>query len=456
MTDAQEKPGAMSWMAHNPVAANLLMAVLIVGGIIVGLQVKQEVFPEFELEFVLVTVPYPGASPAEVEQGIILAIEDEIRGLEDIKKVTSTAAEGLGFVSAELMLGADAAQALQDIRNAVDRITTFPQDAERPVVSKAASRREVISIVLYGDLDRRTLRRLAERARDELLQKPEITLVELSGIRPLEIAIETPQAKLRAYGLTLEDIANEVARAAVELPGGGVKTSGGEILLRMAERRDLGREFEDIPLLSTADGTEVRLADIATITDGFEDTDEEAFFNGKPAVMVKVFRVGDQTPLEIAAIVKEYVVEFRETLPPGVEAAEWLDWSEIYSQRMSLLLRNAAIGLVLVLGILGLFLEVRLAFWVTMGIPVSFLGAETTRACLLAHAAAGWPWCTAASRRSMTVLIPSLCSSEQPLADSRHRSPPRSNRPQATRRPPASGWPPISRALVTSCCSTRR
>ena len=375
MLKPHSERGAIAWMARNPVAANLLMAVLIVGGLVVGLHIKQEVFPDFEMDFVQITVPYPGASPAEVEQGIILAVEDQIRGLDGVKQVKSTAFEGIGVVSAELLTDADADKALQDIKSAVDRITTFPQDAERPIVSRLNTRRQVISIILYGDIGERALRALAEQVRDDLLQEPEITLVELAGVRPLEISIEVPQARLRAYGLTLEGIAAEVSRAAVELPGGGVKTDAGEILVRTAERRDQGREFENIPLVSRADGTEVQLRNIATITDGFADTDEAAFFNGKPAAMVEVFRTGEQTPLEIAKVVKEHIAELRATLPPGVGVARWLDYSEVYGQRMRLLLRNAGIGLVLVLVILGLFLEVRLAFWVTMGIPVSFLGA---------------------------------------------------------------------------------
>ena len=375
MDDLAEPRGPIAWMARNPVAANLLMAVLIVGGFIMAFNVKQEVFPEFDLDTVSITVPYPGASPAEVEQGILLAIEDEVRGIDGIKRVTSSAVEGSGAVQVELLLGADTGKALQDVKNAVDRITTFPQDAERPTVSLLTTRRQVVDIILYGDVSERELRQLGERARDELLQGTRITLVELRGIRPLEIAVETPQETLRAHGLTLEDIATEVRQAALELPGGGVKTAGGEVLLRLAERRDLGREFRNIPIVSRTDGTEVRLGEIAEVIDGFEDTDEAALFNGKPAVMLEVYRVGDQTPVEIAAVVNEYLDGLRKTLPPGVKAKTWLDNSQVYRQRMELLVKNGLWGLLLVLIILGVFLDVRLAFWVTMGIPVSFLGA---------------------------------------------------------------------------------
>jgi len=375
MNAAQENRGPIAWMARNPVAANLAMLVLILGGLLMLFRIKQEVFPEFSLDMVQVSVAYPGASPREVEEGIILAIEEEVRGLDGVKRVTSRAFEGLGVVQIELLLGADTNKMLQDIKNGVDRITSFPEDAERPTVSVASNRREVKSLVIYGDQEEHVLRELAEQARAELLQRPGITLVELEGVRCPEISIEVPQADLRRYGLTLESIADKVARSAIDLPAGGVKTRAGEVLLRTAERRDLAREFADIPLVNTPEGMEVRLGDTAAITDGFEDTDEAAFFNNQRAIMVRVYRVGNQGPLGIARAVREYAEELERTLPPGVKAATWQDWSELYRDRVALLLKNAALGLLLVLIILGLFLEGRLAFWVTMGIPASFLGA---------------------------------------------------------------------------------
>jgi multidrug efflux pump subunit AcrB len=367
--------GPIAWMAKNTVAANLMMFVLLVGGWLVGSRVKQEVFPEVELDVVRVAVAYPGASPAEVEQGILLAIEEAVRGVDGVKKVTSSATEGSGSVAMELLLGADPDKALADAKSAIDRITSFPLDAEEPVVSLLTNRREVISLVYYADIDRHSLREVAERARTELLSLPDITTVELGGVRQPEISVEVSQAQLRAHGLTLEGIAQEVERASVELPGGGVKTKSGEVLLRTAERRDRGIEFEDIPIISSASGARVKLGDVARVVDGFVDSDEEAYFNGKPAAMVKVFRVGEQTPIAIADAVKAYAEAARSALPPGVELATWNDLSEIYRDRIDLLLRNAYMGLALVMLILGLFLELRVAFWVMLGIPVSFCGA---------------------------------------------------------------------------------
>lgn len=367
--------GPIAWMAGNSVAANLLMLVLLVGGLIWGTRIKQEVFPEFDLDRVTVTVPYPGASPEEVEKGIVLAVEEAVQGLDGVSEVTASAQEGVGTVTVEMLAGADLQKLGQDIQSEVDRITSFPEEAEKPQVVVVTRRREVISVALYGDQDERVLRELAETTRDRLLQDDRITQVELSGVRPFEISIEVPQARLRAYNLTLADIADKVRAASVELPGGGLKTEGGEILVRMKERRDYGREFAKIPIITSGAGTEVRLEDIATIIDGFADTDASATYNGQRAVMIDVYRVGDQTPISVADAVLEHVAALRGDLPPGVGVATLNDRSDIYRQRLGLLLRNGYLGLALVFVLLGLFLEARLAFWVTMGIPISFLGS---------------------------------------------------------------------------------
>jgi multidrug efflux pump subunit AcrB len=361
-------------MATNGVAANVLMAILLIGGLLSLPRIRQEVFPEFDLETILVQVTYPGASPAEVEQGVVLPIEEAVRGLDGVKEVRSTAYEGAALVTIELILGTNAQRALSDVQSAVGRITSFPADIERPVVSVATMRGEAISLVIHGRASEASLRSIAERVRDELLQNPGITAVELAGVRPLEVAIEAPEERLRAYGLRIEDVANAVRQASVEVPGGAVKTPRGEVLLRTAERRNSAEGFGDVVVRSQPDGTTVRVRDVATVTDGFRELDQYATYDGERAVMVKVFRVGDQTPIAIADAVKEYAAKHANDLPPGVHFAIWNDRSELYAQRVDLLRRNALMGLLLVLVTLGIFLEARLAFWVTLGIPVSFLG----------------------------------------------------------------------------------
>ena len=373
---ADPKPtGALAWMARNSVAANLLMFVLIVGGVLGLVRTKQEVFPEFTLDTVTVSVPYPGAAPAEVEQGILLAIEERVRGLDGVKRIKSTAREGSGTVSIELLLDAEPEQVLADVKNEVDRITTFPEEAEEPTVSLAKRRRQVVSLILSGDQDLRTLHDLAEDARRELLATDSITQIELEGVPPLEIAVEVPRETLEEFELTLQQIAAEITAASLELPGGGIDTSKGEILVRVADRRRMGHELEDLVLRGTAGGGQVRLGDIATIHDGYEDTDQYSLFDGKPAVRLTAYRVGEETPTAVSDAVKAYAEVLRERLPEGITVSVWNDDSEILRSRVDLLVRNAASGLVMVLVILALFLDLRLAFWVSLGIPISFLGA---------------------------------------------------------------------------------
>ncbi len=369
------RSGPIAWMAHHTVAANLVMLIFIIGGLVISTNLKQEVFPEFTVDLIHVTVAYPGASPEEVEQGIILSIEDTVRGLDEVKQVTSTASEGRAKVKIELLDGVNADNVLQDVSNEIDGIQSFPELAEKPIINLMEVRNQVVTIMVHGDQEEQVLRDVAERVRDDLLQRPGITLVELGLARPREISIEVPQRHLRAYGLTLNRIAGEIGKAAIELPGGGVKTPSGEVLLRTQERRDFGREYAEIPVTSTPDGATITVGDLATIHDGFEEVDQETYFNGQRAIQVEVFRVGMETPQSVAANVYAYLEELRTELPDGIGLAAWNDRSEIYRDRLNLLLKNAFLGLALVLLLLGLFLDLKLAFWVTVGLPTAVIGS---------------------------------------------------------------------------------
>jgi multidrug efflux pump subunit AcrB len=367
--------GPIAWMVGNRVTPNLLMIICLLGGIFLSLRIKKEVFPEFDLDRISVRVPYPGASPEEVEQGICLSVEEAVRGIEGVKEITATASEGSGRVSIELLIGADAQRVYQDVQQEVDRIRTFPEEAERAQVELDARRHEVLDLQVYGDASEAALRELAEEVRDRLLQQEGITMVELDGARDHEVMVEVSRESLRRYGLTLESISRAIGLSSVELPSGSLETRGGEILLRLRERRDWARDFAEIPIVTTAQGTIVRLSDIASVTDDFEDTNRVRTFEGKPSVGIEVYRVGEETPIGVSEAVHEAMAEIVATLPTGVNYAINSDRSDIYRQRLHLLLRNALLGLCLVLAVLGLFLEFRLAFWVTMGIPISFLGA---------------------------------------------------------------------------------
>jgi multidrug efflux pump subunit AcrB len=361
-------------MVKNRVTPNLLMVFLLAGGLYMTTQITQEVFPDFEIDLVRITVGYRGASPEEVENGIVVAVESAIRSIEGVKEVHSTAAEGMAVIYAWLYTEADRQKAHQDIKQAVDRITTLPKNAERPEVSLIARRREVLRIQLYGDVSERILRELAEQVRDRMLQHPNITQVDLLGAREYRILVEIPQQTLRRHGLTLEEVARRLGAASVELPGGKIETKGGQILLRVKDRRQWARGYARIPVITTPEGTVLRLSDIAEVIEGFEDTNHFALYNGKRSIGVGIFRVGEQTPGGVVRAARQVMAEVEKDLPPGVKWAVGRDRSEIYQQRLHLLLKNAFIGLVLVLIVLGLFLELRLAFWVTMGIPTSFLG----------------------------------------------------------------------------------
>ncbi len=374
LNNASQK-GPIAWMAGNSVAANLIMAVLLIGGLFMGVNIKQEVFPEFSLDRVNISIAYPGASPEEVENGILLAVEEAIQDIEGVDEISSTAGEGNGFISVEALEGANINRLWQEIKSEIDRIDTFPDEAEEPQISIAARKREVLKIAVYGDTSETTMRSLADQIRDEFLLNEGITQVELEGVRDREIKVEISQQTLRRYSITLQDVAQVISRASVELGGGSIKTSGGDILLRIKDRKDYARQYAGLPIISHKDGSSVLLEDIADVYEGFDETDNWASFNGKRAVIIAIYRVGNQTPTEVSAIGKETVKRINASLPEGVKLAIIRDLSKIFAQRADLLLRNAYIGLCLVFLFLALFLEIRLAFWVSLGIPISFLGS---------------------------------------------------------------------------------
>ncbi len=369
-----QKRGPIAWMAKNSVAANILMIILLGGGFLAATKIKQEFLPNAELDLVRISIPYPGASPAEVEQAILLAVEESVRGIDGVKKVTSTANEGAGSVVVEVLPTYDVYRVTDDVRNAVDRIRTLPLDAENPNIQAIKIKRSVMDVIVAADVPADVLRELTEQVRDRLLQSDGVTQVELSNVRNYEIAIEIPQDKLRELNLSLRGVADIISRNSLELPGGGMKTSGGEILVRIKDRRDLGREFAKIPIVIAPEGTQLLLGELAEIRDSFDESDRFSFYNGNPAMSFTVFRVGKETPLTVDKAVKEALDELRATLPDGIDLVIWSSRADMFRGRMTLLLKNGAMGLILVFILLGLFLELRLAFWVMLGIPISFLG----------------------------------------------------------------------------------
>jgi multidrug efflux pump subunit AcrB len=375
---AEERRGFFAWFTQNHVAATLVAFTFVVSGLaaLFGGRVRREVFPEIAPNIVTVQVDYPGATPAEVEQGICLRVEEAVEGVTGVDKITSNANEGVGLVVIETLQDADVGRVLDDVKNRVDAITNFPLEIEEPIVSRLVVRKEVVNVSIYGDADELVLKRLAERAREELAALGEISQVELAAVRPYEIAIEVSETALRRHGLSFDDVAGAVRRGSLDLPAGAIRAPEGQTLLRVEGQRYRGEDFAELVLLTRGDGTRVTLGEVATVDDAFAEDDLMARFDGKPAALLKVFRVGAQDALAVTAAVRAWVAgDGRRLLPPGVHMTTWRDESVILRGRIDLLLTNAAHGLVLVFVILALFLQLRVAIWVALGIPIAFLGA---------------------------------------------------------------------------------
>ena len=369
------RKGGIAFMARNRLITNLLMAVLIGGGLWTMVNIQKEVFPQFALDFVEVNVRYPGAAPTEVEQGIILPVEEAIKGIQGIREITSQANEGSGNVSVELVPGTDRMKALQDIDQAVSRIQTFPDDIEQPQVTLRDRVMDVMQIGIYGEVDVWTLRLLAEQLRNILLSNDQITQVDIGNVPEFVTHIEIPEHRLREYNLTLGEIAAIIRQSSEDVPAGSIETQAGEILLRLEERKLWAKEFAKIDIISSPSGATVKLGQIATITDGFEETGFHGQFNQQNTVDLEIFRIGKQSPIEIEKIVKEILADFETSLPPGVKVRIDSNRAEDFRERLALLTNNGLQAIIIVVIILGLFLEYRLAFWVMMGMVISFIGA---------------------------------------------------------------------------------
>lgn len=370
----RQENSKIAWMVKNSVAANLLMLIFVVGGFFALTKVKQEIFPDFNLDVITVSVAYPSASPEEVENGIIIAVEDVVQGLDNVKEVLSTAKEGVGTVAIEMIEGGDIQQLANDIKNAVDGISSFPEDAEYPTISIVSRKVQVIEFCLYGDITESEMYDLADTVRDEMLQLKDVTSVDITGTRTPEISVEVPMYNVRGYGLTLNEISSRIGKSSLEMPGGSLKTKSGEIMVKVDERRDYGREFESLPIIYTGTGTPITLSEIGTVIDGFEDKDSLSLWNGKRSVFIRAFAMDNQTPIQVADAVVAYMDDLKDRLPAGIEIAVSHCLTDTYKDRISLLLKNGFMGWCLVVLLLALFLDYRLAFWVALGIPISFMG----------------------------------------------------------------------------------
>ncbi|MFK3871006.1 efflux RND transporter permease subunit [Pseudoalteromonas rhizosphaerae] len=366
----------IAWFTKNHVAANLLLISILLAGLFsLFTQIPLEVFPTIQTERVNVSVSLRGSTPEDVEKGVTIRIEEAVQDLEGVKRISSRSSEGSSSVSIEIENSYDPRELLADIKSRVDSINTFPVDAEKPIVSLAEWKSEVIAVTVSSIYGEKETLAYAETVRDELLRDPSITQVELSGVRDYELSIEVSQDVLRQYSLSLADISSAIASSSSDVSAGNLKTEGGDVLIRskgQAYRKD---EFAKIVIKNQADGSIIRLGDIATINDGFEETPVRTRFNGKQAAFIDVYRIGPQSAIDVADAVKNYIDVQQKSLPEGFELSYWDDESELVKARIATLSTNALQGGILVLALLTLFLRPAIAFWVFIGIPVSFMGA---------------------------------------------------------------------------------
>ena len=370
----KDQKGLIAWFAGNSVAANLLMVFILAFGIYSSFTIRKQTTPDFELNNVQVQVAYPGAAPQEVEEGVVIKVEEAIQDVDGISEINSTASEGVGIVSATVETGENIDEVLADIKTRVDAVATFPGLAEKPVISKAEAPVHVLFVALYGDLDEFGRKALSTELRDEMMLIPSVSEVEILGGRAYEISVEVSENTLRAYGLTMSEISQAINNSSIDLPGGQIKSTGGNILLRTEGQVYTGREYADLVLRTFPDGTRLTIGDVADIKDGFVETEDFGRFNGEPSIMLRIMASGGQNELQTADDVREYIAKKVETLPGGVMLESWVDRSHYLRGRLDMMISNMLQGALLVFIVLSLFLRLKVAMWVIVGIPIAFFG----------------------------------------------------------------------------------
>jgi multidrug efflux pump subunit AcrB len=369
--------GLIAWFARNGVAANLLMATIAIAGIytLVTKKIPLEVFPEFETNVINIGVPYRGATPEEVEESVVIRIEEAVAEVEGIERMTSFATENAASISIEIDEEYDQRDVLADVKSRIDSISTLPELAERPTIRLADFYRSVISVVIYGDLNERDLKRLGEQVRDEIAALPRVTEAQLQGVRPYEIVIEIDEDTLLRHGLTFDEVSRALKNSSIDVSAGTLKTAAGEIALRTKGRAYDQKAFDDIVIRSREDGVRITLADIAKVSNDFNENPFIARFNGQRCVLIAVSREGNQSAIQIARDIKDYMAESKNRLPDGVGIDFWGDRAKIVHERLDTLVSSGWKSMLLVFVLLTLLLRPSLAFWVVLGIPISFLGA---------------------------------------------------------------------------------
>lgn len=372
--------GIIAWFTQNPVASNLLMIVILAIGLGASFNVQRELIPKFEIDVVNITMPYPGAAPEEVELGIVSKIEEAIKDVNGMKRIHSTTRESLATINIQAEDGTDVLELMDELKNRIDSIQNFPEQAEKPIIQRFELKMEAIRLQLWGELSERDIKEYAKQLKMELLTYPEVSLVDIQGGRDYEIAIEVSEHELQRYHLTLGEIAQLIRNSSIDLPAGSVRTENGDIMLRTTGQAYRQSDFEKLIVKTNPDGTRITLGDIATVDDGFEDVVGFSAFNNHMSLGIVVYALGEQDIIETATVAKEFAARKSKVLPEGVHLTPWSDVSYYLQGRLDMMIKNLAMGALLVFIVLALFLEIQLAFWVMMGIPVCFLGSL---ACML-------------------------------------------------------------------------
>ena len=351
------------------------MLLIIAFGVVSSFSIRKQTTPDFELNTVQIRVQYLGAAPQEVEEGVVIKIEEAIQDIEGIVEINSVAREGSGSVTAEIAMGEDINEILGEIKTRVDAVSTFPALTERPVIYKQEIPLHIVFISIYGDIDEFARKRIAHEVRDELMTIPAVNQVQILGDRDYEISIEVSEHVLRQYGLTMSEISQAIRNSSIDMPGGAIRTEGGDILLRTEGQAYTGSEFSDLVLRTYPDGTRLTIGDVSSIKDGFVESDGYGRFNGQPTAIMRVLAGGAQDELATAAAVREYIEDKSVSLPAGVTMESWVDQAWYLQGRLDMMMKNMFQGALLVGLILSLFLRTKVAGWVMVGIPITFFGA---------------------------------------------------------------------------------
>ncbi len=366
----------ITWFASNPVVANILMFSILGAGVFTALKVRKEGFPAFAAESVTIEVPIRGGTPENVERGVAIKIEESLESVSGIEEIRSVSTDSLATITVEAVENYPITKLLDDVKIQVDSIPSLPEQAENPVVTEERRKNQVLWVEIYGSDDEALRKETARRLRDALLAKPAISKVETFGARDYEISIEPSEQELRRYGLTFQELADAVSENSVDLGGGDVRSDRGDISLRARDQAYRKADFENLPVRTNPDGTRIFVKDVATVRDGFVDQKFLNRFRGEPTTSLQVVTEGEDDIIDAVNQARETVENFKD-IPEGIKLASWLDGATKIRDRLSLLGKNGVIGVGLVLGILMLFLNLRLAFWVAIGIPVSLAGAVT-------------------------------------------------------------------------------